>query len=174
MISYTGECVNVQKNRESISVCWTVQSASWKTRRFISAAAECCGLDSWNEFHEHQYKWITGKMIYYIAGLSLTRIPTLAAYKRAWRIFVGYAKRIRKQVCEPLLKWSCIYMMRSTASYICRNIEAVTTRRSWKFAVALFRKCPKSLATLDVFDFPTKQKIILSKTFSKKFANLKT
>ena len=35
-------------------------------------------------------------MIYYIAGLSLTRIPSLAAYKRAWRIFVGYAKRIRE------------------------------------------------------------------------------
>ena len=35
-------------------------------------------------------------MIYYIAGLSLSRIPSLAAYKRAWRIFVGYAKRIRE------------------------------------------------------------------------------
>ena len=35
-------------------------------------------------------------MIYYIAGLSLTRIPALAAYKRAWRVFVGYAKRIRE------------------------------------------------------------------------------
>ena len=35
-------------------------------------------------------------MIYYIAGLSLTRIPTLAAYKRAWRVFAGYAKRIRE------------------------------------------------------------------------------
>ena len=33
---------------------------------------------------------------------------------------------------EPLLNGSCIYMMRYTASYICRNIEAVTTRRSWK------------------------------------------
>ena len=35
-------------------------------------------------------------MIYYIAGLSLSRIPALAAYKRAWRVFVGYAKRIRE------------------------------------------------------------------------------
>ena len=35
-------------------------------------------------------------MIYYIAGLSLTRIPALAAYKRAWCVFVGYAKRIRE------------------------------------------------------------------------------
>ena len=35
-------------------------------------------------------------MIYYIAGLSLSRIPSLAAYKRAWRGFVGYAKRIRE------------------------------------------------------------------------------
>ena len=55
-----------------------------------------------------------------------------------------------------------------------RNIEAVTTRRSWKFAVASFCKCPKSLATPDVFALRTKQKIIPSKTFSKKFANLKT
>ena len=35
-------------------------------------------------------------MIYCTAGLSLSRIPSLAAYKRAWRIFVGYAKRIRE------------------------------------------------------------------------------
>ena len=35
-------------------------------------------------------------MIYYTAGLSLSRIPSLAVYKRAWRIFVGYAKRIRE------------------------------------------------------------------------------
>ena len=35
-------------------------------------------------------------MIYYIAGLSLSRIPALAAYKRAWRVFVRYAKRIRE------------------------------------------------------------------------------
>ena len=35
-------------------------------------------------------------MIYYIAEISLSRIPSLAAYKRAWRIFVGYAKRIRE------------------------------------------------------------------------------
>ena len=122
-------------------------------------------------------------MICYIAGLSLSRIPALAAYKQAWRVFAGYAKRIRETsftshqhnlirlwaemhhqeylvndentrtcrlqasltrlrgVCEAdswnefhetLLNGSCIYMMRCTASYICRNIEAVTTRRSWK------------------------------------------
>ena len=35
-------------------------------------------------------------MICYIAGLSLSRIPALAAYKRAWRVFVGYTKRIRE------------------------------------------------------------------------------
>ena len=40
--------------------------------------------------------WIVGKMIYYIAGISLSRIPALTAYKRAWRVFVGYAKRIRE------------------------------------------------------------------------------
>ena len=39
---------------------------------------------------------IVGKMIYCTAGLSLSRIPSLVAYKRAWRIFVGYAKRIRE------------------------------------------------------------------------------
>ena len=36
-------------------------------------------------------------MIYYIAGISLSRIPALAAYKRAWRVFVGYAKWIREK-----------------------------------------------------------------------------
>ena len=40
--------------------------------------------------------WIVGKMIYYIAGLSLTSILSLAARKRVWRVFVGYAKRIRE------------------------------------------------------------------------------
>ena len=40
--------------------------------------------------------WIVGKMIYFIAGISLSRIPALTAYKRAWRGFVGYAKRIRE------------------------------------------------------------------------------
>ena len=40
--------------------------------------------------------WIVGKMIYYIAGISLSRITALVAYKRAWRVFVGYAKRIRE------------------------------------------------------------------------------
>ena len=37
-------------------------------------------------------------MIYYTAGLSLSRIPSLAAYKRAWRIFVGDSKRSWKFV----------------------------------------------------------------------------
>ena len=35
-------------------------------------------------------------MIYCTAGLFLSRIPSLAVYKRAWRIFVEYAKRIRE------------------------------------------------------------------------------
>ena len=43
-----------------------------------------------------------------------------------------------------------------------------------KFVVASFCKVPKSLDVLDISALPTVQKIISSKTFSKKFANLKT
>ena len=43
-------------------------------------------------FPRQYHNLIVGTMIYYIAGLSLSRIPSLAAYKRAWRVFVGDAK----------------------------------------------------------------------------------
>ena len=105
---------------------------------------------------------------------ALPKIPTLAAYKRAWHGFVGYAKRIRENEFHEPLRNKTAYHNATACIMICRNIEAVTTRRSWKFAVASFCKVPKSLDTLDVFALRAKQKIIPSKTFSKKFANLKT
>ena len=72
---------------------------------------------------------------------------------------------------EPLLKLSCIYMMRCTASYICRNIEAVTTRRSWKFVGQADDKPPRSLENTDYFGTPKNAKTRTSNVISNTFQN---
>ena len=100
---------------------------------------------SWNKLHE-RLKSISNNSTILHCGRNISalpKIPSLAAYKRAWRSYMGYVKRSQRGGLE-------------------------------KFAVASFCKGFKSLATLDVFAYLTKQKIIPSKTFSKKFANLKT
>ena len=90
---------------------------------------------------------IVGTLIYYIAGLSPKRIPSLAAYKQAWRIFVGYAKRIRETSFTShfeigLLIWGVVNHTTYKQEYrsghneavlkICRSIGRQNAETPWK------------------------------------------
>ena len=46
---------------------------------------------------------------------ALPKIPSLAAYKRAWRVFVGYAKRIRETSFASLFEIGLHIIMRQRA-----------------------------------------------------------
>ena len=86
---------------------------------------------------------------------------------------LAYAADSRNKYREPLRYDACIFNC-SDAQLNMQEYRSGHNEAVLKICSREFFKDLKSLATLDVFALPTKQKIIPSKTFSKKFANLKT
>ena len=76
--------------RSFCRICKNAEKYDLLHRRNISVE------DAWNEFLEPLTQLNKTMSRNASAGISLTRILTLAAYKRAWRVLVEYAKRIRE------------------------------------------------------------------------------
>ena len=78
------------------STCATICSVANRIIicRNISALPNIAKRMRETRFTSHPQNWIFVQVTYY-RNIS-SRIPTLAAYKRAWRVFAWYAKRIRE------------------------------------------------------------------------------
>jgi len=85
---------------------WGMRSGFWKTSFFKAALIFSASMVRQSAQHLN-----TGFTLLHRRIISpLASIPTLVAYKPAWRDFVGYAKRIlKKQVFQSRIDILCIY-----------------------------------------------------------------